>query len=85
MFNWFRIFNLTEFLSMDLTSYEITVVLAGIGEKKILITQGNLTSITYDGDMLPINLNDKNPYRYGERGVWLDENDDVWLGVFSAS
>jgi hypothetical protein len=84
-FNWYRLFNLDDFEDTGLPSYEFTVELTGIGVKEVLITKGNSTSITYGDTMLTINLNNKNPFRYGERAVFLDDNSDVWLGIYHAS
>jgi hypothetical protein len=84
MFNWYRLFNLTDFESTGLTSHAFVVELEAIGPKEILITKGNSTSILYEDAFLTIGLNDKNPFRYGERAVYLDDNDDVWLGVYDA-
>jgi hypothetical protein len=82
MFNWYRLFNLDDFLGLALPSYSFTVDLVGIGEKDILVTKGNYTSIVYEDAFLSINLNDTNPLRFGENAVFLDDNSDVWLGIY---
>jgi hypothetical protein len=84
MFNWYRLFNYDEFLSTSLVSKTITVALEDIGEVPVLIVQGNVTSIVYDDVMLSISLNEKNPFRYGNYAVFLDDNNDVWLGIYNA-
>lgn len=84
MFEWYRLFNRADFVATGLTSYEFQVDLVGIGLRSILVTKGNLVSILIEDVFLSIGLNDKNPFRYGERAVFLDENDDVWLGVYNA-
>lgn len=81
IWDWYRLFNRADFLATGLPSYEVQVELVGIGIRNILITQGIATSITVDDTMLTIDLNDRNPFRYGSRAVFIDENDDVWLGV----
>lgn len=83
MFNWYRLINQDEFLASGLPSYKFEVELIGIGLKEIMITHGNFVSILVDDIFLPINLNSKNPYRYGERAVSLDENNDIWVGFYS--
>lgn len=85
MFNWFRLFNLDEFLATGLVSKEIDVVLGTFGLKTILITQGVTTSITYDDTLLSIGMNDRNPFRYDQVAVFLDLNRDVWLGIYVES
>ena len=83
-FDWYRLFNHAEFLALDVPSREFDVVLGTLGQKTILATRGNLTSILYDGIFLSIDLNGRHPFRFGEFAVWLDVNDDVWLGVYHA-
>ena len=81
IFDWYKIFNLTSFLASGLVSRTYTVDLVGIGQKEIMATQGNLTSILYEDVMLSINLNSKNPFIFENKGVYLDESNDVWLGI----
>lgn len=80
-FNWYNLFKKQEFLDTGLVSKKLTVTLEGIGEKEILITKGNETSILYDGVFLPINFTDKNPFTKDGYAVWEDANGIVWLGV----
>jgi len=81
MFDWFELFNLTEFEETELVSKTLTVNLEGYGNAEILITKGNVTSIVYDDVMLPINFDDQNPYQFEGYAVYLDEEDYVWLGI----
>lgn len=80
-FDWYKIINRAEFLATGLTSREVEVVLEGIGLRTILVTQGRLTSLVYDGVMLPIGVTEANPFIFDGYAVYLDANDDVWLGV----
>jgi hypothetical protein len=82
MFDWYKIFNLTEFYEADLVSKVYTVFLTGVGQKDILVTQGNTTGVTYEDTFLPLNFNDeKNPYQRNKYAVFVDDNNDVWLGI----
>ena len=81
VFDWYKIFNNAAFLATGLVSRTYTVDLQGIGQKEILATRGNLTSIVYDDVMLSINLNSKNPFIFENRAVYMDESNDVWLGI----
>ena len=81
VFTWFKIFNLTLFTATGLVSRKITLELEGLGAKDFLITKGNLTSILFDGVFLSINMNDQNPFIFEGFAVYLDDNDDVWLGI----
>lgn len=81
MYDWYNLFSLTEFEAADLVSRSITVVLEGVGEKEILITKGNTTGITYEGVFLPVNFLGKNPFEFEEYAVYLDADNNVWLGL----
>lgn len=82
IFNWYKVINRAEFLATGLVSREVEVILEGIGLKTILVTVGNLFSITVDEVMLSIDLlEDANPFVFDERAVYVDANDDVWYGV----
>lgn len=84
-FGWFRLFNEAQFLALDLVSTMITVFIPGIGQAEIMVYRGNRTSIEYNGDFLSINGNGRNPFRIGERAIFLDPNGDVWLGIYRAN
>lgn len=84
MFNWYRLFSEQEFEDIDIPSKEFDVDLGTLGTKTIMVTKGNRTSILVDNIFLSIGLNEKNPFRYGDRAVYLDDNGDVWLGVYVA-
>ncbi len=81
--NWYKITNETEFLATGLTSREVELVLQNIGQKKILITRGNATSVLYDDVFLTIGLNNRNPARLGEHYVFIDDLSDIYLGIQS--
>lgn len=80
-FGWYKLFNKTEFVGLDLVSRTLNLELEGIGEKDILITLGETLSITYEGVFLSCELNDKNPFVFEGHAVYLDANNDVWLGI----
>lgn len=81
IYDWYKIFNLTEFEALDLISKKYQVVLKDIGAKEILVTKAGLVSMIYDDVFLSINLNNRNPFTFEERAVYVDDNDDVWLGI----
>lgn len=84
-FDWYKIFNLAEFMALNLVSRSLTVVLEGAGEKDILIVRGNTVSIVFEDVFLPIEFEDDNPFvREGDEksyAVYKDESGDVWLGI----
>jgi len=81
VYNWYEIFNLDEFEEEDLVSKTYQLTLSGIGLKEILVTKGNNTSIVYDDVFLSINMNDKNPFEFEDHAVYLDSENNVWLGT----
>lgn len=81
MFNWFKIFNTAEFNALNLVSKTYTHNLTGIGLKDILVTKGNDYGITYEGVFLPLEMNDDNPFIFEGLAIYINESDDVYLGV----
>jgi hypothetical protein len=79
--NWYNIINKDDFLALDLPSKEITVFLTGIGQRTILITSGEKVSVLYNDVFLSLELNGKNPFEFDGHAVYLDSNNDIWLGV----
>lgn len=80
-YNWYALFNLTEFLALDLVSKNVTLLLEEIGEISFTIFQGEHTSILYEGVFLSLNINDRNPFFFESHGIYVDSNNDVWLGI----
>lgn len=76
----YKIFNLTEFMALDLVSKKYTFFLDEIGQKDILVTRGELVSILYEGIFLPLDLNGKNPFKFEDMAIYKDANNDVFLG-----
>lgn len=81
IYTWYKIFNRTEFLALDLVSKTYTLILEGIGEKDILVSHGNLFGMTYEGVFLCLELNDKNPLEFDGHAIYVNEDDDVYLGI----
>lgn len=84
-FNWFKIFNMDEFLALELFSKTYLVILEGVGQRDVLVTRGNEVSIVYDDVLLVVDFEGDNPFvRVGAENtyaVYKDENADVWLGI----
>jgi hypothetical protein len=79
-FDWYEIFNRTEFEAEGLVSKILTPVLDGIGEKEILVTKGGLTSVLCDDVFLPIGFLGENPYTRDGIAVYEDDDANVWIG-----
>lgn len=81
IYDWYFIVNLDEWLALDLVSKTYTFILDGIGQKDILVTQGNFTGITYEGVFLALNMNDENPFEFDSHAIYVDDDNNVWLGI----
>lgn len=81
MFNWFKIFNKTEFLAAELVSKTYTLNLEAIGQKDILVTLGNALGVTYDGIFLYLVDGGANPFEWESHALYIDANNDVFLGI----
>ncbi len=80
-YDWYQIFNLTEFEALGLVSKEYEVVFEEIGPKTVLVTKGNLVSMVYEGVMLSLNINSRNPFEFDGHACYVDANNDVFLGI----
>lgn len=79
---WFyKIINLDEFEALDLPSRSLEVTLDSIGLKTILVTKGETVSLLYEGVFLSVNLNGNNPFEFDGHAVYIDENNDIYLGI----
>jgi hypothetical protein len=80
-YDWYKVFNKTEFEALDLVSKTYTLDMEGIGEKEVLVTKGVELGITYQDVFLPLNLNAVNPFEFEDHAIYIDANDDVFLGI----
>ena len=81
IYDWYKLFNLDSFLAEEITSREMIVLLETLGRTSILVSRGNLVSITYDEVYLPVNYEDENPYYDSGLASYVDDDNNVWLGV----
>lgn len=84
IYDWFRIFNLDEFLALNLVSRTYELELQDYGIKQFLVVKGEHVSIVHDGHMLVLNLNGKNPVKMGKYVAQVTEENDVYLGILVA-
>lgn len=80
-FDWYKVINKAEFEATGLVSREVELILEGVGVKTVLVTMGNLLSITVDEVMLSFGLTEDNPFIFEERAIFVDANSDVWYGI----
>lgn len=81
IYTWYYIFNADDFNAEGLVSQTYTVILEGIGQKDILVTKGNFLGLTYEGVFLPLEMNDKNPFEFDSHAIYVDSNQNVFLGI----
>jgi hypothetical protein len=80
-YTWYKLFTLTDFLASELVSRTLRVNLETEGQKDILITRGNEIGVVYENTLLIVGMNGKNPYSRDGLAVYLDADQNVWLGV----
>ncbi len=82
IYDWFLIFNLTEFEALGLVSKLYTIELEDVGEKDILVVMGNNPGMIYEDIFLSLNMNDENPFAFEDHAIYLNEDtQDVYLGI----
>ena len=80
-YDWFKIYSLTTFIESGLVSQNLQVLLQGYGVKDIMLAQGVGVNVVYDGVLLPLNFNSKNPYEKDGYAVFVSESQDIYLGI----
>lgn len=81
IFDWYKIFNLDDFLDTQLVSRELVLNFEGLGRTIVLVTRGNTVAITYNDTFLPVNIAATNPYIENGLASFIDEENDVYLGI----
>lgn len=85
IYYWYKILNRQAFEATGLVSRTYTLDLERLGVVDILVTKGNLLSLTYEGVMLPVYLNNENPFEFEGLAVYEKLDGDIYLGVLSES
>jgi hypothetical protein len=81
VYTWFKIFNITEFNALDLISKTYTFILEGVGQKDVLVTKGVTYGMTYEGVFLSLNMIDRNPFEFEGYAIYVDADQNVYLGI----
>ncbi len=84
-YTWYFIVNKTEFLSLDLVSRSYDLFFDGITPATVLVTNGIALGILFDDVFLSLELNDSNPFEFDSHAIYIDESQNVWLGVLVES
>ena len=80
IYDWYKLFSLTEFVASGLVARTMLVLLEDRGRTEFQIYQGNETSVAYDDVFLPANFLGMNPYVRGSYAIYLDPDNYVWFG-----
>lgn len=80
-YTWYLIFNTVTFDALGLVSKKYTLNLENIGQKDILVTKGITYGLTYEGVFLSLEMTDLNPFPFDGHAIYVDENDNVYLGI----
>lgn len=81
IYDWYNVINKDEFIALDIPQKTVEVILEGIGLREILVTKGIEISLLYDDVFLTVNLNGNNPFSFDGHAVYIDANNDIWLGI----
>lgn len=81
IYNWFKIFNMNEFLALGIVSRAYALRLQGIGDSIFIAYQGNYVSVQYLDEFLPVNLYVPAQYEKGNYSIYRDDaTGDVYFG-----
>lgn len=80
-YDWYFLTDLADFIASGLISREFVLNFPTLGLQTILLTSGELVSVTFDNVILPIGLNNKNPFYFDSHAVYYDSLGMVWLGI----
>lgn len=79
--NWFPIFIRQDFIDTGLVSQELSLDFGDLGTQSLLVTKGNLIGVLYNEVFLCLELNGENPMSFEDQLLWVDDDDQVWLGI----
>ena len=78
---WYLIFNITEFLALNIGSKLYNLNLEGIGQADFTVLLGNETNVMYLDECLPVTMYDRPLYEKLNYAVYRDdETGNVWFG-----
>lgn len=78
---WFNLYNKLVFEAEGIPSKSLTYDFTDYEVKTVLITKGNTIGILIDDVFLSIGLNDKNPFEFDGYACYIDENNDIFVGI----
>lgn len=81
IYNWFKIFNLSDFLDTELVSQKFNFSLSGVGDSEFTAVLGNVVSLIYLDECMPVNMYPEQLYQKNNYAIYRDDlTGDVWFG-----
>lgn len=81
-YTWWRIAELGDFESKDLISQNLSLVLAGLGLRDIILCQTQETlGIVFEDAFLSVGLFDENPVEMYGKIAFISEDGGIFVGV----
>lgn len=80
-YDWYNVINYQDFVDADIPSRVLKRYLTGIGQKDIMIVRGSMVGVVYEGVLLPVQFQGKNPFEFDGYAVYINEEDDILLGI----
>ena len=78
---WYKIGNVDEFEKKGVPQIEITVELEELGQVDIVLIFGFNVSVIFQGEMLTIGLNGRNPFFKEKASAYIDpKTRNLWVG-----
>lgn len=78
---WFNIYNKVIFEATGLTSKNLEYDFEDYEVKTVMITSGNTIGVVIDDVFLSIGLNENSPFEFDGYACYLDDNNDIWVGI----
>lgn len=79
--NWYKIGNVDEFEKKGVPQIELTQELEDLGQVDIVLIFGFNFSVIFNGEMLTIGLNGRNPFYKEKTSAYIDpQTRDLWVG-----
>ena len=81
IYNWYKIFNIDEFLATNLGSKIYNVSLQGVGDAVFTVFLGNVVSVMYLDEFMPLDMYTPPLYEKDQYALYRDdENGDIYFG-----
>jgi hypothetical protein len=80
VYQWYKIFNMTDFVATGLVQRSFVVNLEKRGVQTFVVSNGNTVSVYYADAFLPVAFLNRNPYVQGLYAVYKDPDNNVWFG-----